>query len=613
MSLASVLTTSWIVGLLASVTTLRAQKHSTSIEGSILILHFGFVMSALLLFPMQSSDTSIMLWHWAGPHHLSLMYNHVSAVLTMLLAVVSLCVQIYSFGYMDLDRRRTSFMSLLMFFTFMMWTVIIAQNWILLFIGWEGISVSSFLLIGFIREDLRTEKASLKAIVINRIGDAALIYAFCAIISQYMTLDYFVFSQQTQNMLWQSTAFACLVAIFAKSAQWPLHVWLPNSMVAPAPVSALLHAATLVTAGVILMIRLDLIIPSDSMFRTVVQALSSWTILLMSCSAYLQSDIKKVIAYSTIAQVGYMCIAVSVGATDLALYHLWTHGFFKAQLFLIAGLASVRRHHDQEMDALKGVFSKNWVMKLCLFVGLFALAGVPGFGGFYSKERIIEFALYHSPEKWWLQWSLLIGAALTAMYSARIGAILLTPYPQHSDEHHVEHSVHEERYMQLAIIALTFCTLIAGPFGELPVLGFLNDQAPRGVEFIKQALSHGWVVLFCSIFFIIYRFFSAFIERITCAIEPQPRIWQYVRADFYFDAMLDFIGRQYQKIASWLAVYESRVLEKKVPNLINHGCEHIGEQIDFSIKQAQQPDRGVRYMAFGVVLSAIFLISGSWL
>ncbi len=328
-----------------------------------------------------------------------------SAVMLVVVTLVSAIVHIYSIGYMSHDPHKSRFMSYLSLFTFAMLTLVTSDNFIQLFFGWEGVGLCSYFLIGFWFKKESANKAAIKAFIVNRVGDFGFALGIFLIFYLFGTVNYNEVFQQIPNILDKKLNFLgfninsvdliCLllfVGAMGKSAQFLLHTWLPDAMEGPTPVSALIHAATMVTAGVFLVVRCSPIYEYSELALSVVTIIGMVTAIFAASVALVQTDIKKIIAYSTCSQLGYMFFAAGVGAYNVAMFHLFTHAFFKALLFLGSGSVIHSFKDEQNINLMGGVWKKLPYTYSLMIIGTLALTGFPLLSGFYSKDAIIEFA-----------------------------------------------------------------------------------------------------------------------------------------------------------------------------------------------------------------------------
>lgn len=380
-------------------------------------------------------------WVDSGAFHfnVSLLIDRLSVTMVLIVLFVSLAVHVYTIGYMADDPGYARFFSYVSLFTFAMLTLVLANNFLLLFFGWEGVGLVSYLLIGFWFERDSAVSGGLKAFLVNRIGDIGFILAVAAVLTYFGTLDYsFVFSH-VNSIVNQSVPLVaglkvnvvtliCIllfIGAMGKSAQMPLHVWLPESMEGPTPISALIHAATMVTAGIYMIARMSPLFEFSETALSLVLVLGAATCLFTGILAIFQHDIKRVIAYSTLSQLGYMAIALGASAYDAAIFHLLTHAFFKALLFLAAGSVIVALHHEQDMRHMGGLARRMPITYVTFFIGALALAAIPPFSGFYSKDMIIEAVhLSKIPGASFAYYAALLGVFVTPLYIFR--ALFLT-------------------------------------------------------------------------------------------------------------------------------------------------------------------------------------------
>ncbi|SPJ17571.1 fragment of NADH-ubiquinone oxidoreductase chain L [Burkholderiales bacterium] len=366
--------------------------------------------------------------------HLELGFLIDSLTATMMLVVsfVSLMVHIYTIGYMTDDPGYQRFFSYISLFTFSMLMLVMSNNFLQLFFGWEAVGLVSYLLIGFWFERPTAIYASLKAFVVNRVGDMGFLLGIALIYSYCGTLDYAAVFAKASVLSgailpaseWSVLTVICIclfIGAMGKSAQFPLHVWLPDSMEGPTPISALIHAATMVTAGIFMVARTSPLFELSDVALSFVMVIGAITALFMGLLGIVQNDIKRVIAYSTLSQLGYMTVALGASAYSVAIFHLVTHAFFKALLFLAAGSVIIGLHHDQDIRRMGGLWRYMPITWITFLIGALALIGMPGFAGFYSKDSIIEaVAQSHLPGSGFAQFAVTAGVFVTALYTFRM-------------------------------------------------------------------------------------------------------------------------------------------------------------------------------------------------
>jgi NADH-quinone oxidoreductase subunit L len=398
----------------------------------------------------------------------SLLVDPLSCVMMLVVTGVGALIHVYSVGYMAHDEDRVRYFSYLNLFTFFMLLLVLGGSLPLLFIGWEGVGLCSYLLIGFWYRKDSASAAGLKAFVVNRVGDAGLILGMIFIFHAFGSLDLVDIADNAGALApeplwtWGPATLACLllfVGATGKSAQTPLHVWLPDAMEGPTPVSALIHAATMVTAGVYMVARLGPLYHVSETAMLAVAVVGTVTALMAGTIAIVQTDIKRVLAYSTVSQLGFMFLAAGVGAFGVAVFHLYTHAFFKALLFLGSGSVIHAMSGEQDMRKMGGLRRKIPVTYWTFLVGTLAIAGIPFFAGFYSKDEILA-AAYGTGHRV-LFGLALFTAFLTAAYMARL--LFLTFFGSFRGGHEVAHHVHESPWSMLVpLIVLAVGSVVAG-------------------------------------------------------------------------------------------------------------------------------------------------------
>jgi len=361
--------------------------------------------------------------------------DRLTALMLVTVTFVSLMVHIYTIGYMRDDPGFQRFFAYIALFTFSMLMLVLANNFLQLFVGWELVGLVSYLLIGFWFERPSASFAALKAFIVNRVGDFGFILGIACVLYAFHTLDYCTVFANVDTLTgrtidvigghpWSLATLICLllfVGACGKSAQVPLHVWLPDSMEGPTPISALIHAATMVTAGIFMVARMSPLYEMSTTALSVVLIVGATTAFFMGLVGIVQNDIKRVIAYSTLSQLGYMVVALGVSAYAAGIFHLMTHAFFKALLFLGAGSVIVAMHHEQDMRYMGGLRKRMPITWITMWIGSLALVATPGFSGFFSKDQIIEaVGESHIFGATYAYWCVLLGVFVTALYSFRL-------------------------------------------------------------------------------------------------------------------------------------------------------------------------------------------------
>ena len=450
----------------------------------------SLILSIIVLIKIYSSNDEIYydnFYDWISINGLNIgigyLIDKFSSIMLVVVLFISFVVHVYSIGYMKHEEDFKRFFSYIALFTFSMILLVMSNNLIQLFIGWEGVGLVSYLLIGFFYKKSSAIKANLKAFLINRIGDMFFILGIVMIYSLFDSFDYrtMFLNLDSVNLSNLETYFglnyidfACLllfIGAMAKSAQIPLHVWLPDSMEGPTPISALIHAATMVTAGIFMVGRLAPFYELTEFTTDFILIIGASTALFMGLIAIFENDIKKVIAYSTISQLGYMVSALGINAYTVSFFHLFTHAFFKALLFLCAGSVIMSLHHNQDIRKMGGLKSKLPVTYACFLIGTLCIIGFPLTSGFFSKDLILEVMLYEETTISFIAYiMLLIGALVTTIYSLRLMFIVFYGKYRGGD---VEEISEQSNIILIPLILLAVLSLTSGyiikVFVDLPI------------------------------------------------------------------------------------------------------------------------------------------------
>jgi len=431
-------------------------------------------------------NQAVYTWLSSGgiDFQIGFLIDPLSVTMMVVVSFVSWMIHIYTIGYMHDDPGYQRFFSYISLFTFAMLMLVMANNFLQLFFGWEAVGLVSYLLIGFWFKKESAIFANLKAFLVNRVGDFGFLLGIAAILTYFNSLDYIeVFNNVEQHkdttitilsgQSWSVMTVICLslfIGAMGKSAQVPLHVWLPDSMEGPTPISALIHAATMVTAGIFMVSRMSPLFELSVTTLNVILVVGSITALFMGFLGLVQNDIKRVIAYSTLSQLGYMTVALGASAYAAAMFHLFTHAFFKALLFLAAGAVIIIMHHEQDMRKMGGLFKYMPITCLTCFIGSLALIGFPGTSGFFSKDLIIE-AVHHSslPASDFAYYAVLLGVFITALYTFRL--FFMTFFGKENMTKEVWEKLHEAPAVVTApLLVLAVPSLLLGLFLIEPLL-----------------------------------------------------------------------------------------------------------------------------------------------
>jgi NADH-quinone oxidoreductase subunit L len=480
----------------------RISKTAVGVIGAgTVLLSFIFSVGAvvqLAQLPEEERSHTVTLYQWfdAGAARTlggevsrfqvdwGFLLDPLSAVMILVVTGIGFLIHVYSTGYMHEEDGFYRFFAYLNLFMFAMLTLVLGNNYLMMFIGWEGVGLCSYLLIGYYFHKKSAGDAAKKAFVVNRVGDWGLSIGIMLIFVSFGTLEFTAVGEAVRDgvaagdfnvsdPLFIGMALALFIGATGKSAQIPLYVWLPDAMEGPTPVSALIHAATMVTAGVYMVSRSNFIFQMAPEAMTVVAVVGVLTALFAASIGLVQNDIKRVLAYSTVSQLGYMFLALGVGAFAAGVFHLMTHAFFKALLFLGSGSVIHAMHHEQDMRRMGALKDKIPVTFKTMAVGTLAIAGIPGLAGFFSKDEIL-YKAFANPQGHVVLW--LIGAVvagMTAFYMFRL--LFMTFYGQSRVDHHVEHHIHESpRSMTIPLIVLAIGSVFAGYLGIPLWLGGTN-------------------------------------------------------------------------------------------------------------------------------------------
>src|SRR5271169_1632104 len=465
----------------------RAGAHCIAIAGVALSCALSlYVLKVILADGMGTFDGTVYTWLISDGVRIEVgfLIDRLSALMMAVVTFVSLMVHIYTIGYMRDDDGYQRFFSYISLFTFAMLVLVMSNNFMQLFFGWEGVGVVSYLLIGFWYTRPTATFAALKAFLVNRIGDFGFMLGIAAVLRYTGSLNYatvFANAGQVVNaqihvsatVAWPAITFTCIclfVGAMGKSAQVPLHVWLPDSMEGPTPISALIHAATMVTAGIFMVARMSPLFELSETALSFVLVIGATTAFFMGLLGVVNNDITRVVADSTLSQLGYMTVALGVSAYGAGIFHLMTHAVFKALLFLAAGSVIIAMHHEQDMRKMGGLKKYMPITYWTFLVGCLALIGFPGSAGFFSKDSLIEaVAASHRAGAGYAYFCVLTGVFITALYTFRM--FIMTFLGKGRMDHHTEKHLHESPWVvTVPLILLAIPSAFIGWFTVKPVL-----------------------------------------------------------------------------------------------------------------------------------------------
>ena len=518
-----------------------------------------------------SSNKLIFNWISSGNFHVnwSINIDPLTSVMLLVVSLISSIIHFYSIGYMSHDPHKTRFMAYLSLFTFAMLTLVTADNFLQLFFGWEGVGLCSYLLIGFWYKKPSANAAAIKAFIVNRVGDFGFAIGIFLIFLYYGTINYNEVFQQTPSLIQEQIVFfgiefnlitlICLllfVGAMGKSAQIFLHTWLPDAMEGPTPVSALIHAATMVTAGVFLVVRCSPIFEYSQIATNVVAIVGMMTAFFAASVALVQNDIKKIIAYSTCSQLGYMFFAAGVGAYHVAIFHLFTHAFFKALLFLGSGCVIHSFKDEQDIRLMGGVWKKIPFTYALMIIGTLALTGFPFFSGYYSKDAIIEFAYLRGSNIGYLASAVgIFTALLTAIYSWRL--IFKTFHGKYSNRENNLSSIHESPLIMLIPSSLlAIGAIVTGVLFKEMFIGYESSQFWSSSILFLQSIQHDhpptWLLVTTPAIVVIaipvaYYLFIENERILKNFVLKNQFLYNFLINKWYFDELYNFVFVQPSK------------------------------------------------------------------
>ncbi len=594
----------------------------------------GFVASCVALVALlrHSPDQRVEVstgWHWvsAGQFqtHVSILVDPLSVIMLLVVTGVGFLIHAYSVGYMQGDREERRFFAYLNLFVFSMLVLVLAGDFVILLVGWGMVGLSSYLLIGFWWERPAAVAAAKKAFIMNAIGDIGIALGIFVIWDHVHSTDYLtVFGQaggagipigsHTANWI----ALLLLLGAVAKSAQLPLQTWLPDAMEGPTPVSALIHAATMVTAGVYLVARMWPLYTAAPDVSDLVALIGAATLTMAGLIALVQTDIKRVIAYSTMSQIGYMFCAVGIGAYSAGIYHLLTHAFFKALLFLGAGVVIHALDDEQDIRKMGGLRRFMPFTAALMWIGGLALAGIPPFAGFFSKDQILADAMHVGGIVGWIVWSLgLLGAFVTSIYTFRMLLKVFSGRPSpFAAEHAPTHTEHGEGTISMlwTIGVLAAGAVLAGLL-EIPgvthgMRDFLAPAVPRAVEatggqeLFTSVLSVAVALAGLAVAYAIWGPSGHGARAYARATEPLPRLFEH---KFGFDIAYDVL---IARPVAALAALGARVWEGRVVASTMDGAGPFGRWLSGRLSLAQSGlVRSYAVMfAFGIGALAVWFV-----
>ncbi len=639
----------------------RKGAHTVTILGVAISAVLSMYVFKLLAFDgAENYYANVYTWFDIGnlSAHVGFMVDRLTATMMVVVTFVSLMVHVYTIGYMDEDPDYQRFFSYISLFTFSMLMLVMANNLLQLFFGWEAVGLVSYLLIGFWYKKPTAVFANMKAFLVNRVGDFGFLLGIAIVVMYTGSLDYrVIFDTAAQTMggqtmnLWGEAAWsvptvACIllfIGAMGKSAQVPLHVWLPDSMEGPTPISALIHAATMVTAGIFMVSRMSPLFEMSDTALSFILIIGATTALFMGLIGIVQNDIKRVVAYSTLSQLGYMTVALGASAYSAAMFHLMTHAFFKALLFLGAGSVIIALHHEQDLRRMGGLRKYLPITFATAWIGTLALIGFPGTSGYFSKDAIIE-AVNHTNRfgAGYAYFAVMAGVFVTSFYSFRLLFLAFHgtkreaadhghdshAHGEHTHDDHghdAHHAPHEPGWVvTLPLILLAIPSLIIGFFFAKPMLvdNFFGsaivvaEQNRAGMDVLAEHLEHGplhfaldgflhlpfWLAAAGALLaFVLYLKSSYKDDREKDFLGPVHRI---LDKKYYFDELYQWLfAKGSVRLGKLLSAGGDQGL---IDGLLVNGSAKLVGRLSYGVRQLQS---GYLYQyAFTMILGLIVLL-----
>lgn len=540
--------------------------------------------------------------------------DQLSSLFLLIITGIGTLIHLYSIGYMSEDEGYTKYFAYLNFFVFSMLLLVMGGNYAIMFIGWEGVGLASYLLIGFWFENKSFTNAGKKAFIMNRIGDLGFLVGMLLVLYHFGTIEYDqLFATMPQQGIPTSTmnliAFAFFIGAMGKSAQIPLYTWLPDAMAGPTPVSALIHAATMVTAGIYMIARSSVLYNLAPFAQDIVAIIGIATALVAASIALKQNDIKKVLAYSTVSQLGYMFLALGVGSYVGGVFHVMTHAFFKALLFLGAGAVIHNLSGEQDIRKMGGLAKKMPITHITFVIACLAIAGIPGFSGFFSKDQILVAAYAKNPIYFYLG---LLGAAMTAFYMFRLYFLTFTgKYRGNLAENEIQES---PKVMTIPLIVLAVLSVIGGFVGLPHLFGaehkLANFLAPIVEDFQvgEVAASTEWFLMGLSVVVVLVMIFLAKSQTKTGIVKEEKGFGKFLQEAWYVDEVYQAIIVSPLKE---LSQFFSQVMDKNIIDGVVNGLGKIVQAGSNRLRLLQNGQVGFYFFVF-VIGIFVLLVLGLW-
>ncbi|MCS6823471.1 MAG: NADH-quinone oxidoreductase subunit L [Cytophagaceae bacterium] len=578
------------------------------------------LLSGTLSGTITSATISYFDWIYAGDLNLkmSFLIDPLSVLMMTIITGVGFLIHVYSAGYMHEDSGFVRYFAFLNLFVFSMLLLVMGSNYVVMFAGWEGVGLCSYLLIGFWFKKDAYNDAAQKAFVMNRIGDLGFLLGMILIFTTFGSLDYDDVFKNATSVLTENSGVAIAITLLlfigatGKSAQIPLYTWLPDAMAGPTPVSALIHAATMVTAGIYMVVRSNILYSLAPFTLDVILAIGLATALFAASMGLFQNDIKKVLAYSTVSQLGYMFFALGLGAFSAGMFHVTTHAFFKALLFLGAGSVIHALHHEQDIRNMGGLSKKLPITFLTFLTATLAIAGIPPFAGFFSKDEILAAAYERSPVLWALG---LAGALMTTFYMFRLLFVTFFGTFRGTDEQ--KHHLHESPLvMTIPLMVLALLSIIGGFIGVPEVLGgsnflknFLSSVIiPYGEKHEHLSHSTEWILMTTSTLAVIATIIMAYVIFVVKKSVPAEDnkisgLQKLIYNKYYVDEIYDTL---FSKPVTFLSKIFHSVVESKI---VDATVNAVGKAVSASSKILRLSQSGnISYYLYVMVIGIILIL-----
>jgi NADH-quinone oxidoreductase subunit L len=587
----------------------------------------SFVLSVLIFVELQTSEQKshiVYLFSWINADTLKIPFEFLldplSSLFLLIITGIGFLIHIYSIGYMHHDEGFSRFFAYLNLFVFFMLLLVLGNNYLIMFVGWEGVGLCSYLLIGFWFKNTAYNNAARKAFVMNRIGDFGFLLGIILIFISFGSISFnevFARASIFPTPLITAIALLLFVGAIGKSAQIPLYTWLPDAMAGPTPVSALIHAATMVTAGIYMVVRSNVFYSISTVASETVAIVGVATALFAATIGLFQNDIKKILAYSTVSQLGLMFLGLGVGAYSSAVFHVTTHAFFKALLFLGAGSVIHAMGGEQDIRKMGGLSGKIKITFFTMLMGTIAISGIPPFSGFFSKDEILAHTYEHNKILWALG---MIASLLTAFYMFRL--LFLTFFGKFRGTHEQEHHLHESPpSMTFPLIVLAILSVVGGVLG-LPEFWHLNNWMSDNLDSViirknPTMLQHEteWMLMGIAVVGALIMILITYILYIRNKILPAAEeselkpLQRLIYNKYYVDEIYDNLFR---KPLDALSKFFYKIMDLQIVDGIVNGVGSTVRAIGTSVRYFQTGNIGfyIMSMAMGVVLIVLltFLI-----